>query len=226
MTKLELQEKVNELLQELDMCSEIAKRCNQDFYCFLNRDLDKDIAKLNVELSKIPELNELWLKTKELRAKPLDEADFVLLDYIFDDHTYNEDEYCKCDNCQVIFADPHWDYNYYKEGVYMVDCFEDYVPICAHCATTELKEDYIDYIKNNPKRVVQLLSKTDMEQDGWETITPECENGMYGINHDPQCIYQEQRKTYSEDLYDLIFVRTDENMYMINFVLMAKKKGE
>lgn len=216
MNKKEMQAKVNEVVIEMNLSSEVAKRHNTDKYGLLIQDTDKEISELQDRLTEI-------FKDEDIPKEPYQS----LLEYIFDDMLYYSDEYTLCEDCHCIVEMPEYDYNYYKDSVLMKNEWGDLGYYCTTC----LKEDYnltlyIDQNKNNYKNWINMLSEDEMKGRGWITITQDLENGMYGVTIKPETIYNHYRPLYPEDKYDLVFVRTDENMFAVNFVLMVKEKEE
>lgn len=96
------------------------------------------------------------------------------------------DEHSTCDDCGCICLLPESDYSYYKEGWFNYDLgyFQ-----CTECMKKYNKEDYIEYHKNNPKRIIILLSVEDMKEQGYEQLSEASENGFYGIAQDPKAQY-------------------------------------
>lgn len=207
----ERMEELKKVLYDMELNSEISKRYNSDELFLLILDEDEDIKKA---MQKALYNNPLFLIDYD--------RSYNLIDWFTQDNYGFTDEYYICEDCHAIFMQPSMDYSYYKEGILFEGEF-DTVCCCANCLKEYHSEEYIETCKNNPKKWITMYSKDDMISMGWNPIgNKEYENGWYGINDNPEKILEH----YQTSNKDYIFVRTDENPFMQNFILMTKDKEE
>ena len=211
----ERMEELKKVLYDMELNSEISKRYNSDELFLLILDEDEDIKKA---MQKIINNNPLLLIEYN--------QSYDLIDWFTDGNYGYTDEYYICEDCHAIFMQPSVDYSYYKEGIVFEGEF-DTVCCCTNCLKEYHSEEYIESCKNNPKKLIIMYSKDDIISMGWNIVNDkEYENGMYGINDNPEKILEHYQTSTPNKNKDYIFVRTDENPYMLNYILMAKDKEE
>lgn len=197
----ERMEMLREKLNENDMISEVVSRYGYDEpFLLIEIAAEEDkIRNFCKEIANIEDLNE----------------------FTEDNYGYS-DEYLICEDCGVAFLDPKWDYNYHKEGAVFEDEFNT-VCCCEGCLKEYHSEEYINSCINNPKKWISMYSQKEMSNLGWTPVNEnEYEYGMYGVCDNPLKIlekYQEKDKNY-------LFVRTNENPFAQQFILMVKDKEE
>lgn len=197
----ERMEMLREKLNENDMISEVVSRYGYDEpFLLIEIAAEEDkIRKFCKEIANIEDLNE----------------------FTEDNYGYS-DEYLICEDCGIAFQNPKWDYNYYKEGIIFEGEFEA-VCCCENCLKEFHIEEYINSCINDPKTWITMYSKEELSNLGWTPVNEnEYEYGMYGVCDNPLKIlekYQEKDKNY-------LFVRTNENPFAQQFILMVKDKEE
>ena len=204
-------------LFESDLSSEIQKRMDQNYEFLLIYDSNEELIDLmNETIYEFSELKSDWDKYLKTSKHP------NIWDFFFDGHYGYSDEYEKCEDCQCIYMNPAMDYSYYKEGT-LFGYEGELKFLCRHCLKN-YKKEYLQKLENNPKNWCNMFSVEECEKAGYEKVSTEFEHGLYGRTASPKKILETWLKLYPDDKF--IFVRTDENPFACEFVLMKKIKNE
>lgn len=206
-----------ENLWKSDLSSEIQKRLNRDYDFLLIYDSNEELIDLmNETIYEFSDLKNDWDEYLKTSKHP------NIWDFFFDTHYGYSDEYEKCEDCQSIFMRPNMDYSYYKEGI----CLEiegEYKCLCSNCIKN-YKDIYLKHLENNPRNWCMMFSVDECREAGYEAVSSNFEHGLYGSVANPEKILNEWLRLYPDDKF--IFVRTDENPFACEFILMKKIKNE
>lgn len=210
-------DKFREKLFSSDLSSEIQKRMDQDYEFLLIYDDNEELIDLmNETIYEFSEIKNDWDEYLKTSKYP------NIWDFFFNDHYGYCDEYVKCEDCQSIFMLPNMDYSYYKEG--MLFEYEGEVKhLCKHCLQN-YKKEYLQNLENNPEYWCNMFTVDECKKSGYEVISMDFEHGLYGRVANPKEILKTWIELYPDDKF--IFVRTDENPFACEFVLMQKIKNE
>jgi hypothetical protein len=210
-------DKFREKLFSSDLSSEIQKRMDQDYEFLLIYDDNEELIDLmNETIYEFSEIKNDWDEYLKIMKNP------NIWDFFFNGHCGYYDEYDKCEDCQCIYMNPVMDYSYYKEG--MLFEYEGEVKyLCRHCLQN-YKKEYLQKLENNPKNWCNMFTVEECEQLGYKKVSTTFEHGLYGRTASPETILEEWIRLYPDDKF--IFVRTDENPFACEFVLMKKIKNE
>jgi len=121
-----------------------------------------------------------------------------------------------CDHCgnaiAMTYETPCW-----------VDCDNGGI-ICARCTRKEFMDDYIDYCKNSPVRIVvpPIVTEKDLEKKGWQKVNDKLyEIGLHpGQNDQPEKILRECQERWPG--YDFVFRVDEANQFEIRFDVWRK----
>ena len=209
------EEKMNilsEALCELELCSDIVKRFNQNYWFLVNQDTEEDWEEvINYIKQKYSNIEEVWQFESNNNPYPL-----TFIDWITDEHCGNSDEYSICEDCRCAV---HNDYGYYREFTIYEDEYEGMIAICDNCLheDAERANAYINCHINSSKKWITMFTVEEMEQKGWV-------KGKEYINGDPESVLREAQLNEPNKLF--VFVRTDEGMFDCEYVIMSKEKEE
>lgn len=201
---------LSEALCELELCSDIVKRFNQDYWFLVNQDTNEDWEEvINYIKQKHPNIEEVWQFESNNNSYPL-----TFMDWITDEHYGNSDEYSICEDCRRAV---HNNYSYYKEFTLIDDEYEGVIAICDKCLRED-EERTKTYIRNHINKSnmwINMFTVEQMEQKGWI-------KGKEYINGTPEEILKNAQ--LNEPNKDFVFVRTDEDMFNCQYVIMSKEK--
>ena len=200
----------SEALCELGLCSDIVKRFNQNYWFLVYQDTEEDWEKVvNYIKQKYPNIEDVWQFESNNNSYPL-----TFMDWITDEHYGNSDEYSICEDCRCAV---HNDYSYYREFTIIEDEYEGVIVICDKClrADEERAKTYIRNHINKTNMWINMFTVEQMEQKGWI-------KGKEYINGTPEEILKNAQ--LNEPNKDFIFVRTDEDMFNYQYVIMSKEK--
>jgi hypothetical protein len=82
------------------------------------------------------------------------------------------------------------------------------------------KKEYLETLENNPDKWCNMFTVDECRESGYEAISSSFEHGLYGRVANPKSILENWLKLYPDDKF--IFVRTDENPFACEFILMKK----
>ena len=114
------------------------------------------------------------------------------------------------------------DYSYYKEGI-LFEYEEEVKYLCRHCLQN-YKKEYLQKLENNPRNWCNMFTVEECSQSGYKEVSTTFEHGLYGRTASPEKILETWLELYPDDKF--IFVRTDENPFACEFVLMKKINKE
>lgn len=197
-------------LNELEMCSDIRRRYGKEYDFLVYQDTEKDWEKImSFIIKENPGIEQVWKHESAINPYPL-----TFIDWITDEHYGNSDEYSICEDCgQAV----HNDYGYYKEYTVFEAEFEGAIALCDNCLHEEEGrfQEYLKYYINNSDRCIDMFTNEEMKAKGWVI------EGQYR-NGDPKIFLEEAQQRLPNK--DFVFVRTDEDMFNIEYVLMSKDK--
>lgn len=200
-----------------DLSSEIQKRMDKDYDFLLIYDDNEELIDLmNETISEFSEVKNDWDEYLKTSKHP------NIWDFFFDGHCGYCDEYAKCEDCQSIFMLPAIDYSYYKEGI-LFEYEGEVKYLCKHCLQN-YKTEYLQKLENNPKDWCNMFTVEECEKSGYKEVSTTFEHGLYGRTSSPDKILETWLELYPDDKF--IFVRTDENPFACEFVLMKKINEE
>ena len=198
-------------LNELEMCSDIRRRYGKEYDFLVYQDTEEDWEKImSFIIKKNPGIEQVWKHESAINSYPL-----TFIDWITDEHYGNSDEYSICEDCgQAVHND---DYRYYKEYTVFEAEFEGAIALCDKCLHEDEGrfQEYLNYYINNSDRCIDMFTYEEMEAKGWVI------DGQYH-NGDPKTFLKEAQKRLPNK--NFVFVRTDEDMFNIEYVLMCKEK--
>ena len=208
-------------LFESDLSSEIQKRMDQDYDFLLIYDSDEELIDLMHDIIYNPVedstlIKEDWDEYLKIMKNP------NIWDFFFNGHYGYHDEYDKCEDCQNIYMNPMMDYSYYKEGM-LFEYEGELKYLCRHCLRN-YKKEYFKTLENNPKDWCNMFTVDECRESGYEAASSSFEHGLYGRVANPKSILENWLKLYPNDKF--IFVRTDENPFACEFILMRKINNE
>lgn len=210
-------DKFREKLFSSDLSSEIQKRMDQDYEFLLIYDDNEELIDLmNETIYEFSELKKDWDEYLKIMKNP------NIWDFFFDGHCGYYDEYDKCEDCQCVYMNPAIDYSYYKEGI-LFEYKGEVKYLCKNCLQN-YKKEYLEILENNPKNWCNMFTVEECEQSGYKEVSTTFEHGLYGRTASPETILEEWIRLYPDDKF--IFVRTDENPFACEFVLMKKIQNE
>lgn len=132
----------------------------------------------------------------------LDHQDYIKITSKLREMSYDDafdDQYSLCgDCCKFVSTQPGY-YGDLELPIVLESCGE---LICPDCVRNN-PNDYIEEIKNDPRRANHILSDSQLEELGWKKIREDLESGWYpGQNDDPVKIYNTLRnaQNYTSDL--------------------------
>ena len=200
-------------LFESDLSSEIQKRMDNDYDFLLIYDSNEELVDLmNATIHEFSELKKDWDEYLEIMKHP------NIWDFFFNDHYGYHDEWDKCEDCQCIYMNPMMDYSYYKEGI-LFEYEGEFKYLCKNCIKN-YKKEYLETLENNPDKWCNMFTVDECRESGYEAISSSFEHGLYGRVANPKSILENWLKLYPDDKF--IFVRTDENPFACEFILMKK----
>lgn len=204
-------------LFESDLSSEIQKRMDHDYDFLLIYDSNEELIDLmNETIHEFSELKKDWDEYLEIMKHP------NIWDFFFNDHYGYHDEWDKCEDCQSIYMNPMMDYSYYKEGI-LFEYEGEFKYLCKNCIKN-YKKEYLETLENNPKNWCNMFTVDECRESGYEAVSSNFEHGLYGRVANPKAILENWLKLYPDEKF--IFVRTDENPFACEFILMKKIKNE
>lgn len=204
-------------LFESDLSSDIEKRLNRDYDFLLIYDSNEELIDLmNETIYEFSDLKKDWDEYLKISKHP------NIWDFFFDGHYGYIDEYEKCEDCQSIFMRSDMDYSYHKEGI-CIELEGEYKCLCSNCIK-DYKDIYLESLENNHRKWCNMFTVEECEEAGYEQVTIKIEHGLYGRTASPEKILKTWLELYPNDKF--IFVRTDENPFACEFILMKKIKNE
>lgn len=206
-----------EKLFSSDLSSEIQKRMDQNYEFLLIYDNNEELIDLmNETIHEFSELKNDWDEYLKIMKNP------NIWDFFFNGNYGYHDEYDKCEDCQSIYMNPMMDYSYYKEGM-LFEYEGELKYLCKNCLKN-YKREYFETLENNPKNWCNMFTADECRESGYEAVSSNFEHGLYGRIANPEKILEEWLRLYPDDKF--IFVRTDENPFACEFILMKKIKNE
>lgn len=206
-------DRFREKLFSSDLSSEIQKRMDQDYEFLLIYDDNEELIDLmNETIYEFSEIKNDWDEYLKIMKNP------NIWDFFFDGHYGYYDEYDKCEDCQCVYMNPAMDYSYYKEGI-LFEYEGEVKYLCKHCLQN-YKKEYLETLENNPKNWCNMFTVEECEQSGYKEVSITFEHGLYGRTTSPETILKTWLELYPDDRF--IFVRTDENPFACEFILMKK----
>ena len=158
----------------------------------------------------VESLNELCkakLKENDVDTYPDYTYDSYYIDFITGDNWGYYDSYFECSECGKAYR-----MNEYGAANYW--CEDGF--ICEDCVKEKYKEDYVEYLANNPQHVNTILSVGDLEELGFEKANEDrYENGWYGTTDCPTEIYEDMANIYPTS--DILFHLRDINPFAVYF---------
>ena len=102
--------------------------------------------------------------------------------------------------------------------------FETRIPTEIVVDSQEEADEYLESLENNPDKWCNMFTVDECRESGYEAVSSSFEHGLYGRVANPKSILENWLKLYPDDKF--IFVRTDENPFACEFILMRKIKKE
>lgn len=168
----------------------------------------------------VESLNELCkakLKENGIDTYPDHTYDYYYIDFITGDNWGFYDSYFICNDCYKAYR-----YNEYGTANYWVG---DGFIICEDCVRKNYKEEYIEYLINEPTYANTLIPECELEDMGFEKVNEYTyENGMYGTNDNPTDIYSDLLRIYPNS--EIIFHIYDVNPFAVYFDVYVRKADE
>jgi len=202
----------------------ICKKCNEGF-TITNKELNM-IADLNYSVADYLGddflILDTWDDVREIqkRLNPdyhyRDKLDTSVIDEWTDGNWGFSNQFISCDRCNGVI-----DMNETPNVDYYINYNEF---ICGNCVRDKKaeKEEYLEYIVNNPKRANTLLLDDDLIAAGFVKLDDQSQNGWYGISDDPKDIYKKLEKDYPDS--DILFSVDSASPYAIDFCVFIRKR--
>lgn len=150
------------------------------------------------------------LKEKGIDTYPdYDRKDYYI-DFVTGDNWGYDDSYFICNECGKAFRYNDYGRNNYWSG-------DDFI-ICEDCVKENYKEEYIAELINNPKKANVLLNPGELRELGFTRLDGDYENGMYGVEDEPQTIYERLKN----DKAEIIFHVNESNPFTVYFSVWVR----
>ena len=165
----------------------------------------------------VKELNKLCkakLKENGIDTYPDYDREEWYVDFITGDNWGYNDEYYVCCDCGKAYRNNDYGIRPYWVG--------DGFIYCEDCVKENHKEEYIEYLTNNPQHANSMI---DLEEEDFEKINEyPYENGMYGTNDCPTEIYEKLIKIYPNS--EIVFSISSSNPFAVYFDVYIRKADE